>query len=266
MTIGMSNTILREIKHPLTEVYKQEQIPIAEKLSIDIALELLFLPDFDVLRLAIMPDTICKIQFAKTLFQAILVTDIASPDRVKLGVERYAVAQDEQGEYDCRLCPLAPYLEDLYQGVGLGESVKKEYPEEFVITHAGLQKCVRNEHLMLLADVSHLAQGWDNFIKWNFRLFKELHESWKKGYCEDPQVGWYQGQIGFIDNYILPLAKRSQAYVEKDFGDALVANVLRNRNRWVECGVKATEMMASGADLSAELENDVLARLSKLGN
>jgi len=114
--------------------------------------------------------------------------------------------------------------------------------------------------------VSHLAQGWDNFIKWNFRLFKELHESWKKGYCEDPQVGWYQGQIGFIDNYILPLAKRSQAYVEKDFGDALVANVLRNRNRWVECGVKATEMMASGADLSAELENDVLARLSELGN
>ena len=66
-----------------------------------------------------------------------------------------------------------------------------------------------------------------------------------------------------MNHYILPLAKRSQAYVEKDFGDALVANVLSNRNRWVECGVKATEMMVSGAD---EREKEILARLSELGN
>ena len=163
---GMSNKILRETKHPLTEMYKQDQIPIAEKHSIDIALELLFLPEFDSLRLAIIADTFAKIQFAKTLFQSILVTDIASPDRVKLGVERFNVAQDEMGEYDSRLCPLASYLQDLFKGVGLGESAKEQYPDEFVITHKGLQKCVRNEHLMLLSDVSHLTQGWNNFIKW----------------------------------------------------------------------------------------------------
>ena len=90
--------------------------------------------------------------------------DIATPDRVKLGVKRYEVAKNEQAEYDIELCPLAPHIQDVFDGVGLEESDKEKYPSEFVITHSGLQKCVRNEHMMMVSDISHLVQSWVSFI------------------------------------------------------------------------------------------------------
>jgi hypothetical protein len=173
---GMSNKILKESKHPLSEKY-EDGVPTAEKYSIDIALELLYRPEYESLRSAILPNTMSKIEFAKTLFQGILVTDIATPEHIKLNIERYEVSQEEKSEYDVRICPLASHVEDVFDGVGLDESVKDEYPSEFVITHEGLQKCVKNEHLMLLSDVSHLMQGWENFAKWNFRLCTYFHHA-----------------------------------------------------------------------------------------
>jgi len=73
----------------------------------------------------------------------------------------------------------------------LEESVRVEHPDEFVVTSSGLKRCVRNEHLMLLSDVGHLLQSWENFIKWNFRLFKEIHDCHRKKLCENPrEVSW----------------------------------------------------------------------------
>ena len=258
----MSNKILSDTHHPLSVNFAKD-VPIAEKNSIDIGLEILFRDDFEELRDTILPDVLDKIHFTKAMFQGILCTDIASPARVKLGLERYEVAQDEQGEYDVRLCPLAPYLEDMFDRTGLDEEAKEEFPDEFVITHCGLQKCVRNEHLMLISDISHLLQDWETFVKWNFRLFKELKTSSRKGYCDEPVEGWAQGQIGFLNHYILPLAKRSQTFFYKEFGDALVANGETNLKLWTQHGVEATSIMAAAVD-NDEVENDVLLQLYEL--
>ena len=179
---GMSNQILQDSHHPLADKYPKD-VPIAERLSIEIALDLLFREGYVALCTAILPGSIDKIQFAKCLFQSILCTDIATPARTKLGIKRYEVCQDYEGEYDPGLCPLVPHMESVLKELELEESDKDEHPTEFIITRAGLANCVRNEHLMLLSDVGHVMQGWETFVKWNFRLFKELDESFKKGLC-----------------------------------------------------------------------------------
>jgi atrial natriuretic peptide receptor A len=261
---GMSNKILKETHHPLSTKYNDD-VPIAERESINIALEILFRPEFETLRSAILPEVLDKIQFTKILFQGILVTDIATPERVKLGVERFQVAQNEQGQYETRLCPLAPYLDDIFDGVGLDEEVKTEFPDEFIITHDGLQKCVKNEHLMLLSDISHLLQGWENFAKWNFRLYKELMVCFKNGQCDDPRSGWYQGQVGFYEHYILPLAKRSKVFFNETFADALVQNGLRNLKLWIAHGKKATSIMINAEEEGLD-ESETLIELYQLAN
>lgn len=258
---GMSNKILTDIHHPLSDKY-EDGVPLAERESIAIALDLLFRPEYEALRVAIIPGVIDKIAFAKTLFQSILVTDIATPDRVKLGIKRYEVSQDEQGKYDTALCPLVPYLDSVLSGVGLEESDKEEHPKEFIITHCGLQNCVRNEHLMLLSDVGHLMQGWENFVKWNFRLYKEINDSFKKGFCDDPRKGWCDGQVGFLNHYIIPLAKRSTAYL-KESGEALTENAVANLDLWKRHGAKASEIMINAVD-EGEDESSVLIRLYEL--
>lgn len=183
---GMSNKILTDTDHPLSRKY-HAGVPIAEKNSIDVALDILFQDNFTSLRNAIFPEKMDKIEFARTLFQSILITDIATPDRIKLGIQRYEACQDNQNDPDAGLCPLASHISNLFDGVGLDESVKDEYPDEFVVTINGLKRCVRNEHLMLLSDVGHLLQSWENFIKWNFRLLKEITECHRKKLCGNPR-------------------------------------------------------------------------------
>ena len=45
--------------------------------------------------------------------------------------------------------------------------------------------------------------------KWNERLFLEMHAAYEAGRSPtDPSAGWVQGEIGFFDFYIIPLAKK----------------------------------------------------------
>jgi hypothetical protein len=166
---GMSNKILCDTGHHLCEKF-QKDVPIAERNSIDIGLSILFRPEYQSLRDAIIPDEIDKIQFGRTLFQCILITDIASPENVNLSIRRFEVSQEVSHPLAADLCPIAHYISDIFDGMGLAEDVAVRYPEELVITRIGLKNCARNEHLMLLSDVAHLLQGWENFVKWNFRL------------------------------------------------------------------------------------------------
>ena len=47
------------------------------------------------------------------------------------------------------------------------------------------------------------------YRKWNQRLFRELSLAYKAGRMgADPKTFWYKGELGFFDNYILPLAQK----------------------------------------------------------
>ena len=52
-------------------------------------------------------------------------------------------------------------------------------------------------------------QHWHVYRKWNASLFKEMYLAYKAGRMgSDPSTFWYQGELGFFDNYVLPLAKK----------------------------------------------------------
>lgn len=114
------------------------------------------------------------------------MTDIAKPSRVALSIQRYEAAYND-ADSTPDLCPLVPHLSGIIAQFFEGKNdVKEEYPNEFRITTTGLQECVRREHFMLVSDVSHLFQCWENFVKWNFRLCEcptLFFISWKDKFC-----------------------------------------------------------------------------------
>ena len=59
------------------------------------------------------------------------------------------------------------------------------------------------EHIIQASDVSHTMQHWHVYIKWNTRLFKEMYAAYQVGRMnKDPSTFWYNGELGFFDNYI----------------------------------------------------------------
>lgn len=258
----MSNKILCEISHPLSMKFPKN-VPIAERNSIDVCLSLLFRPEYESLRDSIAPDEKDKIQLAKTLFQAILVTDIATPKNVQLAIRRFEACEEASHLPAADLSPLTHYIFDLLDGIGLDEDAKVRHLDEFVFTREELQICTANEHFMMLSDIAHLLQGWKNFVKWNFRLYKEIHACFKKGLCDNPREGWYQGQIDFTDKYVIPLSKRSKRFLQGGFSDRLLRNGLTNRNIWIQQGKLATEIISNAVDTD-ENEVNVMQRLIEL--
>jgi hypothetical protein len=42
------------------------------------------------------------------------------------------------------------------------------------------------------------------------KLFKEMYQAYKNGKLpNDPSASWYDGELGFFDFYIIPLAKKA---------------------------------------------------------
>lgn len=109
------------------------------------------------------------------------------------------------------------------------------------------------EQMIRAADVGALLQDWNNFTTWATRLYKELKNSSIQKRGEDPSVEWYEGQIKFIDYYILPLAKNLGVMgVFKDSGlgnggggeAAYFVNCVKsNLARWIEEGRRTTQLM-----------------------
>ena len=65
------------------------------------------------------------------------------------------------------------------------------------------------EHLIQASDVAHTMQHWHVYIKWNERLFEELYKAYLDGRADtDPSISWYQGEMGFFDFSIMPLAEK----------------------------------------------------------
>lgn len=56
--------MLQDGQHSLSKKYDSD-VPIAERFAIEIACEILFRPEYDALRYAIMPDDLSKIMFSK---------------------------------------------------------------------------------------------------------------------------------------------------------------------------------------------------------
>jgi len=58
----------------------------------------------------------------------------------------------------------------------------------------------------------------------------------------DPCKFWYQGELGFFDNYIIPLAKKlKECQVFGVSSDEYLAYALQSRKEWEERGADIVE-------------------------
>ena len=94
------------------------------------------------------------------------------------------------------------------------------------------------EHLIQASDVAHTMQHWHVFQKWNEKLFHEMYKAYRAGRIDsDPSQGWYQGEIGFFDYYIIPLAKKLDTCgVFGVSSHEYLSYAESNREEWVQKG------------------------------
>jgi hypothetical protein len=106
------------------------------------------------------------------------------------------------------------------------------------------------EHLIQASDVSHTMQHWQVYQKWNNRLFREIYGAYKQGRLEkDPSEGWYEGEKGFFDFYIIPLAKKLDACgVFGVSSDELLNYAVANRKEWELKGKELVRSYLSNFD------------------
>jgi hypothetical protein len=70
---------------------------------------------------------------------------------------------------------------------------------------------------------------------------------------KDPSAGWYEGELWFFDNYVIPLARKlKECGVFGVSSDEYLNYALQNRSEWERKGREICEAMKSRADKEAE--------------
>jgi hypothetical protein len=101
------------------------------------------------------------------------------------------------------------------------------------------------ETIMTAADVAHNLQGWEQMVIWSGRLYLELRKAFVENRGADPQARWFENQIGFLESYLLPLARRLEdmGVFGDEIGQTFAATVEANRDKWLVEGMDVTELI-----------------------
>ena len=211
---GVSNMQLIKEKDELADLYDKKSV--AEQNSFDFSWELLMDSYYEDLRQCIFSDNEELKRFRQLVINSIMATDIFDPDLKKLRNDRWdkAFAVDEND--------------------GNEESEEK----------SGLRATIVIEHIIQAADVAHTMQHWHVYQKWNRRLFEEMYSAFKSGRGQDPSEGWYNGELWFYDNYIIPLAKKlKECGVFGPSSDEFLTYAMDNRSEWEAKGERLVQSM-----------------------
>jgi hypothetical protein len=212
---GVSNVQLIKEEEEMGNLYKNKSV--AEQNSLDIAWDLLMSEPFDELRSCLFANQAELLRFRQVLVNVVLATDIFDKELNDLRKQRWNKAFSE--------------VEEAQKG--------KE--------HSDLRATIVIEHIIQASDVAHTMQHWHVYRKWNERLFKELYFAFKAGRMGmDPSTFWYKGELGFFDNYIIPLAKKlKECNVFGVSSDEYLNYALQNRAEWEQCGEEVVAEMMS---------------------
>ena len=109
---------------------------------------------------------------------------------------------------------------------------------------SNLKATIVIEHIIQAADVAHTMQHWHVYYKWNEKLFAEMCAAYQsgRGVENDPASTWYEGELWFFDNYVIPLAKKlDECGVFGVSSDECLNYALENRNEWKTKGKEVVE-------------------------
>ncbi|KAL7539889.1 hypothetical protein ACHAXR_009680 [Thalassiosira sp. AJA248-18] len=221
---GVPNQILMKEQPDLACKYDGKSV--AENNSIHLALSILEENDFDNLRSCMFENVCDENRFRQLLINLLIATDIADKERMKKEERRWERAF---------ACPSG--TSSSWEEVWRGRS-----EAALVSLDVSLKATVVLEQIMLASDVAHTMQHWLTFVKWNERLYKELWAAHVAGRNDqDPTENWYEGQIGFFDFYIIPLARKlNTCGVFGSAGKEYLNYALSNRQEWTEKGKEIT--------------------------
>lgn len=197
---------------------------VAEQHAIDLSWELLMKDDFKELRQTIYTTQAELQHFRTVLVNSVLSTDIVNRDLKTLRNERWTKAFSEGHGSDA----------DRYRA-----------------------SCVL-EHLIQASDVSHTMQHWQIYRSWNEKLFKEMLLAYKEGRTStDPSQNWYQGELGFFDFYIIPLAKKlAEVGVFGVSSSEYLDFAQKNRDEWATKGKSIVTQMLLEANATDGKNSD----------
>jgi hypothetical protein len=157
----------------------------AEQHSVDAAWELLLEDSYKDLRGAIYSNKEELLRFRQLTVNAVMVTDIMDKE---LGQQRKARWNKA-------------FADEIITG---DEALPKSEEED-----KNRKATIVIEHIIQASDVAHIMQHWHIYRTWNERLFGENYLAYKAGRAaKNPLDGWYEGEIGFFDYYIISLAKK----------------------------------------------------------
>lgn len=216
---GVSNVQLGKEDPQMAMFYNDKSI--AEQNSLDISWDLLMSENFTELQACIFRTNDDVKRFRQVLVNVVLATDIFDKELNDLRKKRWNKAF-ERADVSC-------------------EHINN------------LRGTIVIEHIIQASDVSHTMQHWHVYRKWNMRLFKEMYKAWKEGRMgSDPSTFWYTGELGFFDNYVIPLAKKlASCNVFGVSSDECLNYAERNRAEWEDRGQEIVSSMIE--ELKAEL-------------
>jgi len=219
---GVPNVQL--VKEDVDISRRYNKLSVAEQHAVDLSWELLMDPSFDELRSVIYNTPPEKRRFRQLLVNAVMATDIVDKELKELRNARWDRAFHGQ-----------------QQLLSNEKSIVSRRERDDVNRKA----TIVIEHLMLASDVSHTMQHWHIYRKWNERLFAEMvraYELERSG--KDPSEFWYQGELGFFDFYIIPLAKKLKECGVFGVSSAEYLNyATTNRREWELKGKEIVEGM-----------------------
>jgi class 3 adenylate cyclase len=229
---GVPNFLLVKENEALASVYHNKSV--AEQNSIDLAWNTLLAPEFDALRACIYSDLSELRRFRQTLVNSVIATDIFDKDLSTARKARWIKAFHTLRS----------------DGSQTNEEKQEKLSDEDPSRERNRKATIVIEHLIQASDVAHTMQHWHVYQKWNAKLFEEMYNAFLLGRSDqDPSLNWYNGEIGFFDNYIIPLAKNL-----KDCGvfgvssDEYLNYALQNRREWE---LKGRELVSSLVDRCA---------------
>ncbi len=227
---GISNVQLMKERPDMAILYRNKSV--AEQKSLDVAWDIFMSEQFESLRRYIFASQTELLRFRQLIVNIVLATDIFDKDFGDRRKSRW---------------------EQAFHGDGsLSQDVLNNMRATIVM-----------EHIIQASDVSHTMQHWHVYQKWNRKLFEELYHAWKNGrMAVDPRTFWYMGELGFFDNYIIPLAKKlKECNVFGVSSDEYLGYALRNRAEWHERGQQILQDMIYEIDkfnIGNEVDTDMM--------
>lgn len=174
---GVSNDQLVKEKARIASIYENKSV--AENHSFHLSWGYLLGPEFKELVECISGGNQAELdRFSTILMNAVLSTDVFD--------------KELKADRDARWARVFSDNEN-------GNAMEQNYLKAQIVL----------EHLIQASDVVHTMQHWHIYRKWNERLFVEMMEAYKAGrMAKNPVDFWYEGEKGFFDFYVIPLAKK----------------------------------------------------------